>query len=144
MARSDVRRRDCRNDGGRGAARELVVGRHAVLDLVARRRRVEADRSTRLRHHERGELRGRLRNSATALGLYISIILIAPIIIGQIPVDTAREIAKWLPNNVFNFLTTNAPNVTATLNYPLLIATAIAYPLAILTIGFLRLRRRVI
>lgn len=85
-----------------------------------------------------------LRNSATALGLYISIILIAPIIIGQIPVDTAREIAKWLPNNVFNFLTTNAPNVTAALNYPLLIATAIAYPLAILTIGFLRLRRRVI
>ena len=85
-----------------------------------------------------------LRNSATALGLYISIILIAPIIIGQIPVDTAREIAKWLPNNVFNFLTTNAPDAMATLNYPLLIAAAIAYPLAVLEIGFLRLRRRVV
>ena len=85
-----------------------------------------------------------LRNSATALGLYISIILIAPIIIGQIPVDTAREIAKWLPNNVFNFLTTNAPDAMATLNYPLLIAAAIAYPLAVLAIGFLRLRRRVV
>lgn len=85
-----------------------------------------------------------LRNSATALGLYISIILIAPIIIGQIPVDAAREIAKWLPNNVFNFLTTNAPDAMATLNYPLLIAAAIAYPLAVLAIGFLRLRRRVV
>ena len=85
-----------------------------------------------------------LRHSATALGLCISIILIAPIIIGQIPVDTAREIAKWLPNNVFNFLTTNAPDAMATLNYPLLTAAAIAYPLAVLAIGFLRLRRRVV
>ena len=32
----------------------------------------------------------------------------------------------------------------AALNYPLLIAAAIAYPLAVLAIGFLRLRRRVV
>lgn len=84
------------------------------------------------------------RNSATSLGAYIALTLIAPIIVGQIPMEAARDIANWLPNNVFGYLTTNNPVTTSQLNYPLLIVAAIAYPLAVLTLGTLRLRRRVL
>ncbi|MDO5092866.1 MAG: hypothetical protein Q4D79_05495 [Propionibacteriaceae bacterium] len=85
-----------------------------------------------------------LRNSAPALGVYIAVTLIAPIIVGQIPMEAARHLSNWLPNNVFNSLITNNPGVTSTLNYPLVIAAAVAYPLIALTFGAIRLERRVV
>lgn len=84
------------------------------------------------------------RHSASALGSYIAISLIAPIVFGLIPLEISRLISKWLPNNVFGYLITQDPQMVPQLNYPLLYFAAAAYPIVAITMGAIMLRRKVV
>lgn len=84
------------------------------------------------------------RHAASAIGSYIAISLIAPIVFGLIPLDISKTISSWLPNNVYGYLITQDPVMTGTLNYPLLFCAAIAYPVISVLVGFVRFKRNVV
>lgn len=82
------------------------------------------------------------RQTAPALGCYIAVSLIAPIVFGLIPLKISEFISRWLPNSVYNYLNVADPILAEKLNYPLLLGVAAAYPVIAITIGFLRLKRK--
>jgi len=84
------------------------------------------------------------RQAASALGTYIAVSLIAPIVFGLIPLQVSEEISKWLPNNLFGYLITRDPEMIPNLNYPLLLVAAAAYPVIALTVGAYVMRRKII
>lgn len=82
------------------------------------------------------------RQSASALGVYIAISLIAPIVFGLIPLDISESISDWLPNNVFGYLITQDSLILPKLNYPLLVTAAAAYPIIAITLGLMLFKRK--
>lgn len=84
------------------------------------------------------------RRAAVALGVYIAITLIAPIVLGLIPLEAAEFVSRWLPNNVFGYLTSADAVVVNAVSYPALVTVALGYPVLSLAGGYLLLRRSVV
>ncbi|MDO4901519.1 hypothetical protein [Actinomyces sp.] len=84
------------------------------------------------------------RRPAVALGIYVAITLIAPIVLGLIPLGVAEFLSRWLPNNVFGYLTSADAVVVNAVSYPALVTAAVGYPLLSLAGGYMLLRRSVV
>lgn len=84
------------------------------------------------------------RRTASSIGAYIAISLIAPIVFGLIPLDISKTISAWLPNNIYGYLITQDPTIIGSLNYPLLLSAAAAYPAVSILFGFIRFRWQVV
>ena len=83
-----------------------------------------------------------LRKSAAAVGIFIAMSIIAPIVFGLIPLRFSEIISDWLPNSLYGFLSTQDPLMTPQLNYPALVVAALAYPCVALAIGAYRMKKQ--